>query len=353
TWIWPPEPSLRLIADTIEFCAAEVPRFNAISVAGAHFRDAGANAVQEMAFTLADGVTYCDTVVERGRMTIDEFAPQISFFFYTHGDFFEEIAKYRAGRRRWATIVRERYGASTDKASMFRFGCVAGGASLYAPQAQNNVVRVAYEAMAAVLGGVQSMFTAAWDEPFALPSEESATLALRTQQILAYETGVAKVADPLGGSYFVEALTDATEAKIIEIMHDLDAHGGMVRAIEDGYLQGLIADEAFKIHHEVESGERPVVGVNRFVADEPPPEIATYELDAEGRDIQLKRLSKVKAERDPAAVKDALAALSRAAEGTDNLMHKLIDCANAYCTVGEMVSALKAVWGEFQQPVVF
>ncbi|HYZ69530.1 MAG TPA: methylmalonyl-CoA mutase family protein, partial [Mycobacterium sp.] len=188
---------------------------------------------------------------------------------------------------------------------------------------------------------------------FALPSEESATLALRTQQILAYETGVTKVADPLGGSYFVEALTDATEEKLIEIMHDLEQHGGMVRAIEDGYLQGLIADEAFKIHQEIESGERPVVGVNKFVADEPPPEIATYELDAEGRDHQLKRLSKVKAERDPVEVNDALAALSHAAEGTDNLMHKLIDCANAYCTVGEMVSALKAVWGEFQQPVVF
>jgi len=187
------------------------------------FRDAGANAVQEMAFTLADGVTYCDTVVERGRMTIDKFAPQISFFFYAHGDFFEEIAKYRAGRRRWATIVRERYGATSDKASMFRFGCVSGGASLYGPQAQNNIVRVAYEAMASVLGGVQSMFTAAWDEPFALPTEESATLALRTQQILAYETGVAAVADPLGGSYFVEALTDATEEKIIEIMGDLEA----------------------------------------------------------------------------------------------------------------------------------
>lgn len=353
TWIWPPEPSLRLIADTIEFCASEVPRFNAISVAGAHFRDAGANAVQEMAFTLADGVTYCDTVVERGRMTIDKFAPQISFFFYTHGDFFEEIAKYRAGRRRWATIVRERYGATTDKASMFRFGCVAGGASLYAPQAQNNLVRVAYESMAAVLGGVQSMFTAAWDEPFALPSEESATLALRTQQILAYETGVTKVADPLGGSYFVEALTDATEEKIIEIMNDLEQHGGMVRCIEDGYLQGLIADEAFKIHKEVESGVRPVVGVNRFVVDEPPPEIATYELDAEGRDVQLQRLSKVKADRDSVAVKEALAALARSAEGSDNLMHTLIDCANAYCTVGEMVSTLKSVWGEFQQPVVF
>jgi methylmalonyl-CoA mutase N-terminal domain/subunit len=353
TWIWPPEPSLRLIADTIEFCAAEVPKFNAISVAGAHFRDAGANAVQEMAFTLADGVTYCDTVVERGRMTIDEFAPQISFFFYTHGDFFEEIAKYRAGRRRWATIVRERYGAKSDKASMFRTGCVSGGASLYAPQAHNNVVRVAYEAMASVLGGVQSMFTAAWDEPFALPSEESATLALRTQQILAYETGITKVADPLGGSYFVEALTDATEARVIEIMADLENHGGMVRAIEDGYLQGLIADEAFRVHKDIESGVRPVVGVNKFVSDEPPPDVMMYELDAEGRDLQLKRLAKVRSERDNEAVQANLAALSRAAEGDDNLMHALIDCVNTYCTVGEMVSALKAVWGEFQQPVVF
>ena len=353
TWIWPPEPSLRLIADTIEFCAAEVPRFNAISVAGAHFRDAGANAVQEMAFTLADGVTYCDTVLARGRMTIDQFAPQISFFFYTHGDFFEEIAKYRAGRRRWATIVKERYNATTDKAAMFRFGCVSGGASLFAPQAHNNIIRVAYEAMASALGGVQSMFTAAWDEPFALPSEESATLALRTQQILAYETGVARVADPLGGSYFVEALTDETEARIIEIMADLERHGGMVRAIEDGYLQGLIADEAYRVHQEIEGGTRPVVGVNRFTAGEPAPDLATYELDADGRDRQLKRLATVKAERDKTAVRQTLAALTKAAEGTGNLMGPLIDCANAYCTVGEMVSALKQVWGEFQQPVVF
>jgi methylmalonyl-CoA mutase N-terminal domain/subunit len=306
-----------------------------------------------MAFTLADGVTYCDTVLARGRMTIDEFAPQISFFFYTHGDFFEEIAKYRAGRRRWATIVRERYGATSDKASMFRFGCVAGGASLYAPQAPNNIVRVAYEAMASVFGGVQSMFTAAWDEPFALPSEDSATLALRTQQILAYETGVARVADPFGGSYFVEALTDATEARIVDIMADLERHGGMVAAIEDGYLQGLIADEAYRLHQDVEAGRRPVVGVNRFASSEQPPDIAAYELDAEGREVQLKRLARVKAERDPAAVRACLAALSRAAEGSDNLMGALVDCANAYCTVGEMVATLKAVWGEFRQPVVF
>ncbi|KUN80755.1 methylmalonyl-CoA mutase family protein [Streptomyces griseoruber] len=353
TWIWPPEPSLRLIADTIEFCAAQVPRFNAISVAGAHFRDAGATAVQEMAFTLADGVTYCETVLARGRMTIDEFAPQISFFFYTHGEFFEEIAKYRAGRRRWATLVRERFGARTDKAGMFRFGCVAGGASLYAPQARNNTVRVAYEALASVLGGVQSMFTAAWDEPFALPSEESATLALRTQQILAHETGVTKVADPLGGSYFVEALTDATEERIESVMADLEAHGGMVRCIEDGYLQGLIADEAWRLHRAVDSGERPVVGVNRFTVDEPPPDLATYELDAEGRERQLKRLARVKAERGAGDVRARLTELRRAAEGDANLMEPLIACANSFCTVGEMAGALRDVWGEFRQPVVF
>jgi methylmalonyl-CoA mutase, N-terminal domain len=288
-------------------------------------------------------------------MTIEQFAPQISFFFYTHGDFFEEIAKYRAGRRRWATIVRERYGAETDKAAMFRFGCVAGGASLYAPQARNNVIRVAYEAMASALGGVQSMFTAAWDEPFALPSEESTTLALRTQQILAYETGVARVADPLGGSYFVEALTDETETRIKAIMDDLDRHGGMVAAIEDGYLQGLIADEAYSDHQRTEDGTKPVVGVNMFTTtDEPQPDLATYELDPEGRDRQLTRLAQVKRDRDKAAVKSTLASLKEAAQASEeNLMPRLIDCANAYCTVGEMVTALKDVWGEFQQPVVF
>lgn len=238
TWIWPATPSLRLIADTIEFCAEEMPKFNAISVAGAHFRDAGATAAQEMAFTLQDGITYCDEVIKRGRMTIDEFAPQISFFFYTHGDLFEEIAKYRAGRRRWARIVRDRFGAKDDRSCMFRAGCVCGGASLYAPQPQNNIVRVSYEALAAVLGGIQSMFTAAWDEPFALPSEESTTLALRTQQILAYETGVTRVTDPLGGSYYVEALTDQMEREIEKIMAEIEGYGGMVKAIEDGYIQG-------------------------------------------------------------------------------------------------------------------
>ena len=354
TWIWPSAPSLRLTADTIEFCAEEVPKFNAISVAGAHFRDAGASAAQEMAFTLQDGVTYCDEVIGRGRLTIDQFAPQVSFFFYTHGDFFEEIAKYRAGRRRWARIVRERYGAADERSCMFRVGCVCGGASLYAPQARNNTVRVAYEAMAAVLGGVQSMFTAAWDEPFALPSEESTTLALRTQQILAYETGVTRVADPLGGSYYVEALTDAMEERIVEIMADLERHGGMVTAIEDGYLQRMIADEAYRAQQALESGEKVVVGLNRFKTDEPPPDVAGYEMDSDARRGQLAALAEVKRNREARLVAGSLSALeSGARDESRNLMPLLVDCANAYCTVGEMVKVLKGVWGEFQQPVVF
>jgi len=354
TWIWPPRPSLRLIADTIEFCADEVPRFNAISVAGAHFRDAGANAVQEMAFTLMDGITYCDEVVARGRMTIDEFAPQVSFFFYTHGDFFEEIAKYRAGRRRWAHIVRERYGAKDDRSCMFRVGCVAGGASLYAPQAHNNIVRVAYEALASVLGGVQSMFTAAWDEPFALPTEDSATLALRTQQVLAYETGVARVADPLGGSYFIEGLTDEVEARVIRIMDDLEARGGMVKAVEDGYLHRLISEEAFRVQRAISTGEREIIGVNRFQTDEEPPEVEGYELDEAGRAHQLERLAEVKRSRSDVDVRACLDALANAAAKDDvNLMPPLIDAAKAYCTVGEIVDVLKGQWGEFQQPAVF
>jgi methylmalonyl-CoA mutase N-terminal domain/subunit len=354
TWIWPPRPSLRLIADTIEFCADEVPRFNAISVAGAHFRDAGANAAQEMAFTLMDGITYCDEVIGRGRMTIDQFAPQVSFFFYTHGDFFEEIAKYRAGRRRWAHIVRERYGATDDRSCMFRVGCVAGGASLYAPQAHNNIVRIAYEALASVLGGVQSMFTAAWDEPFALPSEDSATLALRTQQVLAYETGVARVADPLGGSYYVEALTDEMEARVVAIIDELERRGGMVKAVEEGYLHRLISEEAFRVQQAISSGERAIVGVNRFQTDEEAPEVEGYELDEQGRARQLDRLAQVKRSRSDADVRGALDALGKAAAQDDvNLMPLLVDAAKAYCTVGEMVDVLKAEWGEFQQPAVF
>ncbi len=354
TWIWPPDPSIRLIVDTIEFCAEHVPRYNAISVAGAHFRDAGATAAQEMAFTLADAVTYVDAVLERGRMTIDDFAPQVSFFFYTHNDFFEEIAKYRAGRRRWARLVRERWGAQNDSSCLFRTGCVAGGSTLQAPQAHNNIVRVAYQALASVLGGVQSMFTAAWDEPFALPTEESTTLALRTQQVLAYETGVARTVDPLGGSYFVEALTDSMEERLVEIMTDLEAKGGMVRAIEEGYVQGLIAEEAWKTQGLIESGERPIVGVNMFQSDEPPPDMAVYGLDAEGRQRQLDRLAEVRRTRSSTEVTRVLKDVQAAAAKPDvNLMPLLVEAVEAYASVGEISQALRDVWGEYRQPVVF
>jgi methylmalonyl-CoA mutase N-terminal domain/subunit len=354
TWIWPPRPSLRLIADTIEFCAREIPKFNAISVAGAHFRDAGATAAQEMAFTLQDGITYVEEVIGRGRMTIDDFAAQISFFFYTHGDFFEEVAKYRAGRRIWARAAKERFGARNDHSAMFRVGCVCGGASLYAPQAHNNIIRVAYEAMASVLGGVQSMFTAAWDEPFALPTEESTTLALRTQQILAFETGVARVTDPLGGSYFVEALTDAMEERVTEIMAELEAYGGMVKAIEDGYVPRLIADEAYRRQRQLEAGLTKVVGVSAFQTEEPVPMVAGYELDEAARRRQLERLMALKREREARRVESCLRTLAeRAADPGENLMPHLVEAVKAYCTVGEISNVLRQVWGEFQQPVAF
>jgi methylmalonyl-CoA mutase N-terminal domain/subunit len=324
-----------------------------VSVAGAHFRDAGANAAQEMAFTLQDAVTYCDEIVARGRMTIDEFAPQVSFFFYTHNDFFEEVAKYRAGRRRWAHIVRERYGAKEASSSMFRTGVVCGGWTLQAQQPHNNIVRVAYQAMAAVLGGVQSMFTAAWDEPFALPTEESTTLALRTQQILAHETGVTRTVDPLGGSYFVESLTDAMEENIVGIMTDLEARGGMVRCIEDGYVQRLIADESAAVQRKVDSGERVIVGVNRYESDAPAPSLVPPEMDEGARKVQLDRLAEVRRTRNTRAAMRALAALRDAAQGDANLMPHLIECVEEYCSVGEITKELKDVWGEYQQPTVF
>jgi methylmalonyl-CoA mutase N-terminal domain/subunit len=343
---------MRLIGDTIEFCATESPRFNAISVAGAHFRDAGANAAQEMAFTLADGIAYCDEVIGRGRIPIDDFAKVISFFFYTHNDFFEEVAKYRAGRRRWAHVVRERFGAKDPRSSLFRFGVVCGGSTLHAQQPLNNAVRVAYQAMAAVLGGVQSMFTAAWDEPFALPTEETTTFALRTQQILAYETGVTRTVDPLGGSWFVENLTDEMEAEIVRIMDDIDQRGGMVAAVEAGYVQRLIADESHRQYVDMAEGRRIAVGVNKFQTPEPPADVVGYSLDEQARGRQLARLARVKQGRDGAAVRRALDDLAKAADGEENLMDLLVHCVASYCTVGEIVSTLKDVWGEFQEPKV-
>jgi len=345
TWIWPPEPSLRLIADTIEFCAEQVPKFNAISVAGAYLRNDGASAVQEMAFTLADGVTYCDTVLARGRMTIEQFAPQVSFFFYTHGDFFEEIAKYRAGRRRWATIVKERYHATSDKAAMFRFGCVSGGASLYAPQARNNVIRVAYEAMASVLGGVQSMFTAAWDEPFALPSEESATLALRTQQILAYETGITRVADPLGGSFAIEALTDEIERATVAEMGRIREQGGALAALESGWLRAQIDDYAYQTQLKIERNELAVVGVNRFVEEGEAGQQLDFAADTDFEAEQRDRLAGVRARRSSIDVTDRLADVAGAARSGVNTIPSILAAVHASATLGEICAALASVWG--------
>ncbi|MDE2571678.1 MAG: methylmalonyl-CoA mutase [bacterium] len=351
TWIYPVEPSLRLIVDTIDYCSRELPRFNAISVAGAHFRDAGATAVQELAFTLADGITYVQRCLERG-MEIDAFAGNISFFFYTHSDFFEEVAKYRAARRIWARLMRERFGAHDPRSWAFRFGLVCGGSTLQAEQPMNNAIRVAFEAMASVFGGASSIFTAAWDEPFAIPTQESAELALRTQQILAYETGAAEVADPLGGSYYVESLTDATERHVLGIMAEIAERGGMVACVEGGYIQQLIADEAYRKQRRIEAGDDVLVGVNRFRTNGTAHRLELFELDDSSVRTQIARLQAVRARRDPARAGAALAHLRAAAEGTENLMPPLIEAVESYCTLGEICDRLRAAFGEFREPIV-
>jgi methylmalonyl-CoA mutase N-terminal domain/subunit len=348
TWIYPAAPSIRLVVDTIEHCAEHAPSFNALSVAGAHFRDAGCNAVQEMGYTLADAIAYLDACVARG-MDVDAIARQVSFFFYTHMDFFEEVAKYRAGRRLWARIMRERFRAKDPRSWMFRFGCVCGGSTLTAQQPMNNVVRVSYELLAAVLGGVQSVFTAAYDEAFALPTEATAELSLRTQQVLAYETGVPAVADPLGGSWYVESLTDRMEAEIAALIERVDGMGGMVRAIEQGQIQREIAQEAFRQQKRIESGEKVIVGVNRFAKPEEPA-LALYEPDPRIRERQVARLAEVKRRRDTAEVRRTLGELRDAARGTRNLMPPLLACVKAYCTVGEMNGVFLDVFGRFQEP---
>jgi methylmalonyl-CoA mutase, N-terminal domain len=350
TWIFPPEPSLRLIVDTIEHCVTHAPRFNPISVAGAHFRDAGATAVQELAYTLADGLTYVQRCVARG-MKVDAFAQLISFYFYTHNDLFEEVAKYRAGRRLWARLLKERFGATDPRAMMFRFGVVCGGSTLTAQQPQNNITRVAYQALASVLGGVQSVFTAAWDEAFAIPTEATAELALRTQQILAYETGVPNVVDPLGGSYYVEALTDRVEREALAIIDRIERMGGMVHCIQSGVIQKEIATEAYRYQQRVESGERVVVGVNKFTRDEPErAQLELYQTDPVLGGRQRDELARVKASRDSARVAATLANLRLAARGSDNLMPAILDAVKAYVSLGEICGLLREEFGAFQEP---
>ena len=352
TWIFPVRPSMRLIADTILFSNQATPRFNPISIAGAHVRDAGATAVEEMAYTLANGLAYVDELIRRGG-NIENFARRLSFFFYVHMDFFEEVCKFRAGRRIWARLLKERYGVTDPKAQLFRFGVVCGGSSLTAAQPYNNIVRVATETMAAVLGGAQSIFTCAYDEAFQIPTEFSAELALRTQQIIAYESGIAKTVDPLGGSHFVEYLTDRMEEEILKVMGEIDDYGGVVPAIEDGWLQMRLAERARERRQKIDSLETVVVGQNSFRRDDQTDDFGeVFRLDPRASARVIEKYEAVRSRRDNAAVGRSLDRLAEAAAKDDeNLMPYLVDCCHAYATVGEIVARLKTLWGEFQEPV--
>jgi methylmalonyl-CoA mutase N-terminal domain/subunit len=352
TWIFPVRPSMRLIADTILFSNDATPRFNPISIAGAHVRDAGATAVEEMAYTLANGLAYVDELLRRGGDAA-KFAKRLSFFFYVHMDFFEEVAKFRAARRVWAKLLKERYGVTDDKALLFRFGVVCGGSSLTASQPYNNIVRVGIETMAAVLGGAQSIFTCAYDEAFQIPTEFSAEIALRTQQIVAYESGISKTVDPLGGSFFVEHLTDRMEQEILKVMGDIDAYGGVESAIEDGWLQMRLAERARERRRKVDTLETVIVGQNAFRrADQTDDFGEVFRLDPTAAARVVAKYDAIRDSRDNAAVQKSLDRLAVAAQDDgENLMPYLIDCCHAYATVGEIVTRLKSQWGEFQEPV--
>ncbi|WP_212745152.1 methylmalonyl-CoA mutase family protein [Hydrogenophaga sp. 2FB] len=352
TWIFPVRPSMRLIADSILYSNDVSPRFNPISIAGAHVRDAGATAAEEMAYTLANGLAYVDELRARGG-DVEKFAKRLSFFFYVHMDFFDEIAKFRAGRRLWARLMKERYGVQDAKAQHFRFGVVCGGSSLVAPQPYNNVVRVAVETMAAVLGGAQSIFTCAFDEAFQIPTEFSAELAVRTQQIIAFESGIGRTVDPLGGSYFLEQHTDRMEQHITQVMGEIDAYGGVVRAIEDGWIQLRLAERGLERKLDTDSGRNVIVGQNHFKkVDEEIKVGDVFTLDPTVAQRALDKYQRVLDTRDPSAVDRSLARLSAAAaKDRENIMPYLVECCHAYATVGEMVARLKEQWGEFKEPV--
>ncbi|HSL63241.1 MAG TPA: methylmalonyl-CoA mutase family protein [Gaiellaceae bacterium] len=350
-YIFPPEPSMRLVTDMVEFCAREMPRWHPISISGYHIREAGSTAAQELAFTLADGFTYVEWAIERG-LDVDDFAPRLSFFFNAHLDFFEEIAKYRAARRIWARELRERFGAKSPRSWLMRFHTQTAGVSLTAQQPEVNVVRTALEALAAVLGGTQSLHTNSFDEALALPTEHAVRIALRTQQVIAHETGVASTIDPLGGSYFVEAQTNRIEAEAYDYFRRIEELGGVVEAIKENFFQREIADASFRYQSEVESGERVIVGVNRYVAEEETP-VELLKVDPALERKQIERVRAVRARRDTAAVEAALAALKRAAEGDENLMGPILSGTRAYVTMGEMCDALREVWGVWRETPVF
>ena len=349
-YIFPPEPSMRLVVDTFEFGAQHVPQWNPISVSGYHIREAGSTAAQELAFTLADGIAYIEASVARG-LDVDAIAPRISFFFNAHNDFFEEIAKYRAARRVWARTMRERFGAKNPRAWWLRFHSQTAGASLTAQQPEINVVRTAIQALAAVLGGTQSLHTNSLDEALALPSEKAVTIALRTQQIIAEESGVTNTVDPLGGSYFVEALTDQMERECLEYFRQIESQGGVIAAIRNGYFQREIADAAYRYQQEIDGHVRGIVGVNKYVIDAPL-EVPILEMDREGEARHLARLNHVRASRDNDAVRQRLEALREAAAGEINMMPALLDCVRAYATLGEMCDVLREQFGVYQETVV-
>jgi methylmalonyl-CoA mutase N-terminal domain/subunit len=350
-YIYPPRPSMRLVTDVFTFCATHVPKWNTISVSGYHIREAGATAAQELAFTLRDGIEYVQYGIDAG-LDVDAFVPRISFFFNSHSDFFEEIAKYRAARRLWAHVMRDRFKAASPRSWQLRFHTQTAGVSLTAQQPYNNVVRTALQALAAVLGGTQSLHTNSLDEALALPTAEAATLALRTQQIIAHETGVADVVDALGGSYFVETLTRDLEEEALAYFDAIDGMGGMVEAIERGYPQKEIAESAYRFQQAVERGEKIIVGVNDFVDEDQEP-IGTLYIDHSVAERQLARLAQTKAARDERAVQRALQQLQEGAVNGANMMPLLVDAVRVYTTIGEMCDALRHVWGEYEEiPVI-
>ncbi len=351
TYIFPPEPSLRLITDIFAFCADNVPRWNTISISGYHIREAGATAVQELAFTLANGFAYVDAGLAAG-LDVDVFAPRLSFFFNAHIDLFEEVAKYRAARRIWARHMRDRYGAKDPRSWLMRFHTQTAGCSLTAQQPDNNIVRTAIEALAGILGGTQSLHTNSLDEVLALPTERAVEIALRTQQVLAYETGVANVVDPLGGSYFVEALTDRMEQEAEEYFRKIDALGGVVAAIDKSFFQKEIAEASFRYQMQVERVDKVVVGVNKF-ATGGPPRVDTLRIDPTLEARQVERLRVLRAGRDQAGADEALSNLLAACTDGENVMPRLLDCARTHCTLGEMVATMKAVFGVYHETPVF
>ena len=347
-WIYPIQPAMKLVVDTFEFCTQHVPRYNPISVSGYHIREAGATAIQELAFTLRDGLEYVEWGLKAG-LDLDVFVPRISFFFNAHNDFFEEVAKYRAARRIWAREMRDRFGSTNERTLKLRFHTQTAGVSLTVQQPLNNIVRVAIQALAGVFGGTQSLHTDAYDEALALPTDQAALIALRTQQIIAEETGVANTIDPLGGSYFVEALTDKMETGALDYFRKIDSMGGLVAAIEKGFPQREIQDSAYKYQKAVERGEQIIVGVNKYQMENEP-QIQTLAIDESVRDHQIERLNQTRAKRDAGAVSNSLEKLKRAAQNAENTMPATIEAVRAYATLGEICSALRDVYGVYEEP---